>query len=284
MARLAAFGRSVERGSLRIRGYWQLGAVVILLCYCQAGIAEQDIRVTAVDVVGYWSLDEATGDMVFDHGPGLNDGEIVTGSPGVSPVRSMGANGSYVKLDGRDDAIEIDLQEPRRITTGGVCFWEAPSFARSEQQGWQQIVLLVNAQGDQLELAHGRPSANCVGPCVWFVWRVCPNQAYHLNCTPHDFLADEWIFWSATWRFEVNTVDLTLYLNGALLGSKTVQVPAVSERTASFCKVSVGHLNGRYRLSGSIDDLVLVQGELPEVVILQAYEKGPGYWAEYVDP
>ena len=183
---------------LRIRKYWQSIAVLALLLCWWEGTAGQHDQMAVIDVLGYWPMDEAMGDIVFDHGPGLNDGEIVASCCG-SPTRVTGSSGRYVHLDGHDGAIEITLQEKTPLMSGSICFWEAPGFARSEQLDWQQIVLLENAQGARLEFAHGHPSDACVGPCVWFVWRMRPNQAYHLNCTPHDFLADEWIFWCATW-------------------------------------------------------------------------------------
>ena len=223
-------------------------------------------------LVAYLSFDGGEGDIAFDESGNHNDAGVMCAGKGCSlPKWVEGKIGYALDFDGVDDWVKVAFERDLDLFGGTIAFWASPGFSSSEQDRLQEVISLHNIAGEQFELTHGWLGEPPV-PFLWFVWRSWNTKGYHLNVYNPTFNADEWRLWIGVWEAVEDGIRMAFYLNGTIVGFRTV--PSEAFESFRFCGVDVTmDANGRY-FDGRVDEVRIYNRALTEEEMKALYALG----------
>ena len=91
-------------------------------------------------LVGYWSLDEGSGQTAFDATDNNNDGTLgtTTSSGSDDPKWTTGKVGGALQFDGSDDFVNLGATPLSSVTAGTISFWMKPDNFTADGGNWQE--------------------------------------------------------------------------------------------------------------------------------------------------
>lgn len=233
-----------------------------------AGAGTDDITYTAPtsDLVGHWALDETSGVTASDSSASGEDGSLNGTNFTASTV--TGINGNALSLDGSDDFVSI-------ADSTTYDFGNNFSFSVS---AWIRTAA----------------SYNCTGNKVFVGYRVDTEHHWWLGCsdttnTPHweiegteDVRFDgsstindgNWHLLTATYDGTTNVASL--YVDGTLDASSTVNMTDNLQGTAPVCIGSYGVSCEGYHFNGDIDDVRIYSDALSSDDVYNLYRATGG--------
>ncbi|KKS82843.1 MAG: Carbohydrate-binding CenC domain protein [Candidatus Wolfebacteria bacterium GW2011_GWC1_43_10] len=210
-----------------------------------AGLGGQVSNLQESGLVGYWSMDEGSGDMLYDASTQGGNGTLVIGGTGTqtTPAQawSAGANGrsgASLSFDGTDD--QANFPDVGILSEGTFALWVKPSSINASQ-GW------IDSNFDIFQWS---------GPVVYF--RAGNQDSTNIGTWTEN-----------TWHYAVMTWDGSEfygYLDGSLTTATGTQS---SSRSGALYAARV---DAGFFFDGQIDDVRVYSRALSATEIKRLYE------------
>jgi hypothetical protein len=201
--------------------------------------------------VSFWRLDERSGTTAADAtgaAPGTYVNDPILGVPGIA----AGGVGTAVSFDGVDDYVAIN-PVPALDLTNAITI-----------EAWCRVDAFAGSVLQRFEAYELRPQLN--GSLAWRIW---VNGALNMVVSKAETVSLGQV------HQLVGTYDgstMTLYLDGAPLGSRAVSGP-MTHGTPLLDIGRNGHANTYF--DGEIDDVSIYSGALSAATVLERFQRGP---------
>ncbi len=211
--------------------------------------------------VGYWTFDEATGQIVYDESGNRNDGR------NYGAIWTDGRIGGALVFDGEDDYVEVMHSPTLYLSSMTVMAW----VNIVEFPGYYGGVSMIVAKGtDDTQNGHfglhqyyqGHSPSN---PAIFHFYLTENAQWYAVDGTT-SLVEGEWYHVAGTYDGSI----LKLYVNGVLEDEETINVT----RTHNTQNLQIGALrmpNYEYWTDGIIDEVKIFNRALTAQEILEHY-------------
>ncbi|MEM9454147.1 MAG: LamG domain-containing protein [Myxococcota bacterium] len=202
-------------------------------------------------LVGYWPMDDAEGELVYDRTPGKTHGRLIGGSSWrqgtdlpLVPVSSLKQPNTILCVDGVDDRVEVGHDaalNPAQFTmtcwalaTGGSGTWRSPLTSRS-----------TTASHPYRGYAFYAGKNN-----RWQFWVGDGSQWFVVSGPEVEF--NRWVHLAATYDGQ----DLVLYVNGELIETKAATY-AANPSASLFIGCSESDGSHKLYFPGKIDEVAI---------------------------
>jgi len=212
----------------------------------------------SADLVAYWTLDEGTGNAVYDTSGNDNNGTINGATWGV------GKYGTALQFNGQDNYVEIptsdSLEIDDNVTIAAWINWIDAGdawiciMANGQQNGpWENYGLFINRDSR-------------------FLYFTLSLDGEHVpQQTPNNItVPNEWVHVCGTW----DGSTARIYVNGQM----ELEIAKAGTLTSPGLPLRIGHRNGStHYFNGTIDEVRIYDHALEGAEILAAMEGGKGY-------
>ncbi|HCO92690.1 MAG TPA: hypothetical protein DIU00_01860, partial [Phycisphaerales bacterium] len=213
---------------------------------------------TSADLVAYWTLDEGSGDSIYDISGNDNNGTINGATWGE------GKYGNALQFNGQDNYVEVpssdSLEIDENVTIATWINWIDAGdtwiciLANGQQNGpWENYGLFINRSSR----------------FVYFTLSLddehVPQQTANNITVPN-----EWVHLCATW----DGSTARIYVNGEM----ELEIAKPGTLTSPGLPLRIGHRSGSaHYFNGTIDEVRIYNNVLTKPKILAAMEGGQGY-------
>ncbi|MDD3007061.1 MAG: LamG domain-containing protein [Candidatus Pacebacteria bacterium] len=234
------------------------------------GSSEQDLN---YGLVGYWDMEEGSGQFVYDKSGNGNDGVFGASSSvdSADPIfssghDSSGENGAGIKFDGFDDSVHMGDASALDLSTElTINLWVNSSFITSGGLvgktciggGAQDHHYKISNSGTALQFSIG--DGDCAG------------AGTNDTLTTNGFFSgyqNKWVSVTATY----NRGEMKFYRNGVFMGSKTSSITLLKPYSNGFEIGRYPNYDVGY-FDGSIDEVRIYNRALSEDEIRQLYNQ-----------
>ncbi len=217
-------------------------------------------------LVGYWSMEEATGDKAYDRSGNGNNGTLTNMNTATSWVRSNTGLGQALNFDGSNDYVDAANNSTLQLSSGTVSVWLKTSGAGSSFRG-----VVVKQLAYSIFLGGNVCADNVFG---LYDWVGGANR-----CSTAPSVADGlWHHLVLTFQSGVSN-GTTFYVDGVAAGVTTMTVSPQTNATACESGVSsrftmgtnCGAVTGQ-AFAGSLDEVRVYNRVLSAEEISRLYK------------
>jgi len=210
----------------------------------------------SAELVGWWKLDESSGNIAYDYSGNGNDGNL-EGDPQWVDGKLVGA----LEADGTGDYIQVPHSDSLNISDAiTVAFWVRIT-------GMGQVIEKGGTGGSSWYGSYGIRIDNGV-----VNWRG-DHYANTLNSNSIPNIGDEWVHIAITFDIIAPGNNQKIYVNGEL----DVENTSTNQLSTNTNDLVIGRDNyggGRFYLNGTLDDVRIYNEALPEGQILTIMQGG----------
>jgi hypothetical protein len=212
----------------------------------------------SAELVAYWTLDEGSGNMVYDTSGNNNNGTI------NGATWCDGKYGKALQFNGQDNYVEVpssdSLEIDENVTIAAWINWIDAGdtwlgiLANGQQNGpWENYGLFVNRSSRFL------------------YFTLSLNGGHVVQQTSNDVIVpNEWVHVCASW----DGSKARIYINGQM----KLETAQSGTLVPTGLPLRIGHRNGSpHYFNGTIDEVRVYNHALTESEILVAMEGGKGY-------